>query len=255
MGTEHAEAVQLLWDRSAPRERVTTRARSAVLDATPPPPLAAGMNPRTRRRTFALGFAVLALGAAAALAVTRPWDQTTAPTVPATREAAERIVADPLLANLAWLRAVQGADGGPPRVQEQPATPSLRFPPGVTYDEAFQRMIASLRTSGALPAEATLEPPLPAGRVLELGTGPDQGLALDLRAARGYDLPSGWMPTGFQGLPDWSPADFERHVAEAHAQGLVVPLDAIIPTPTLAPCQILDPADPAPTCRLSPPLP
>lgn len=208
----------------------------------------------SRRPVLALAILALGAGAAGALALTQPWERDKAPLVAASRSAAERIVADPLLSQLAWITQTRAADGGPARIQELAEAPSLRFPPGVSFQQAFDRIFASLASTGTLPAEASLGAPLPLGKVVALPSDPSQGIAIDLRAPRGYLIPSGILPTGFAAAPDWTPAEGERRIAEANREGLIVPLGAVIAPPTLEPCQILDPADPTPACTLSPPL-
>lgn len=253
MDTELVDAMRRHWEAHAPDEAATARARDAALAAMP---RARRWTPTPfmRRPAVALAALVLAIGAAGALGITKPWERDDAPLVPANRNAAERIVADPLLSQLAWITDTRTAEGGPVRIQQLPEAPSLRFPPGVGFEEAFARIFASLAQSGTLPAEATLGPPLPAGKTLALPADPSQGIAIDLRSPRGYLLPGGILPSGFAAAPSWTPEEGERRIAEANRQGLIVPPGAVIDPPQLAPCQVLDPAAPSPACVLSPPL-
>ncbi len=234
--------------RGLAQRRAAEEQHQPALPAGKPAPRRRGTSAWRRRPAVVLAILVLGGGAAGAVGVTQPWDRETAPLVGTTREAAERIATDPLLANLAWIVDKRGPDGGPTRIQDLPPSPSLRFPPGVSFEQAFARIYASLADSGALPPEATLGPPLPLGKTLAVPADPSLGIAIDLRSPRGYLLPGGALPLGFASPPGLSRAESERRLSEAARQGLVVPLGFIIPTPDLKPCQILDPANPTPSC-------
>ncbi len=188
------------------------------------------------------------------MAAIESWDSERAPQVPASRLAAERIAADPLLSQLAWITDTRGPDDGPVRIQFLAEQPSLVFPAGVSFEEGFRRLLDSLAHDGTLPPEAHIGPPLPAGKTLRLPSRPGQGIAIDLRSPRGYLPPSVILPVGFAAPAGWSDEEATARIAEARESGLIVPLGAVIDPPDLEPCQVLDPADPSPSCQLSPPL-
>jgi hypothetical protein len=214
-------------------------------------------RPRHRRlstwsgRLVAAGLACL-IAAGVALGVTRPWDRGDAPLVPASRSTAEKIAADPLLSGLVWLSAGAAPHAGPIRIQELPPEPSLAFPPGVTFHQAFRRLFDSLETTGALPPEARLSRALPLGKTMRLPAAPSEGVRIDLRSPRGYLIPSGVIPEGFSLPATWTRPEVRESLVRARREGLVIPLGARIDIPRLARCQILDPRRPTKACRLEP---
>jgi hypothetical protein len=233
------------------------RARLAVTEAARPVGRRRAGGPAwwtSRRRRTLIALAIALTVAGAAMAAIESWDSERAPQVPASRLAAERIAADPLLSQLAWITDTRGPDDGPVRIQFLAEQPSLVFPAGVSFEEGFRRLLDSLAHDGTLPPEAHIGPPLPAGKTLRLPSRPRQGIAIDLRSPRGYLTPSGILPVGFAAPAGWSDEEATARIAEARESGLIVPLGAVIDPPDLEPCQVLDPADPSPSCQLSPPL-
>lgn len=239
-------------------DEVVRRARLAVGEVARAPGRTRANGRRgwagSRRRTLIALAIALMIGAGAAVAALAPWDTERAPLVPATRPAAERIAADPLLSQLAWVTDTRGPDDGPVRIQDLAKQPSLVFPAGVSFEEGFQRLFDALAAEGALPTEARLGPPLPAGRTVRLPTTPGGGIAIDLRSPRGYLIPGGVLPVGFAAPATWSAEEATARLDEARENGLLVPLGAVIEAPTLEPCQVIDPASPSLPCQLSPPL-
>lgn len=238
------------WAQLEPTDDAAARARRAMVAmarTTSSPPRRRLVAPLRLALVVAVALLVIV---GVALAVTKPWNRDRAPLVPASRTAAEKIVSDPLLSQLVWIVDTRTPDSGPPHIQDVAAQPSLRFPAGVTFEQAFRRLFESLRLDGTLPPEATLEAPLPLGKTVALPGSPEEGVAIDLRSPRGFEVPGGLIPSGFAAPPSVAPDEAAEWIRSAREEGLIVPLDAVIDPPKLKPCQILDPSTPSPPCAL-----
>jgi hypothetical protein len=228
------------------------RARRAAVPATP-----RGRRLRrprlARRGGIAIAFALLVIAGAATAAVVRPWNDE--PRASAANPRAEaRILADPVLSELSWL--VPGPFG-PRHIAQAGPHRSIAFPPGVTYHQAVTRLFVSVTEDGVLPAGARLGPPLPAGKVVRFPASPGAGIALDLQAPFGYDVPSGRVTTPTLTIDAAVPMEEAgRRVSEARRQGRAIPEGGRLYTGRLPACQTIRAgAAAAPACRLAPPPP
>lgn len=144
------------------------------------------------------------------------------------------------LADTPWLAP---GDGGR-RMATEPARRALRFPAGVDYAQALERLFVSAMEDGTLPADAVLVDPLPPGVVLRRGV---DGIAVSLTAPWGYDASTGAIRLPSYALPGrLAPDEVRRAIREARATGRALPLGAEIDVPVLPSCQTQDgPAPPA----------
>jgi len=240
------------WDDLEPAAESTARARSAAVAATP---RARRLRwPRLARRGgVAIAFALLLIAGAATAAVIRPWDD--GPRASAANPRAEaRILADPVLSELSWL--VPDPFGARHVSQVGPRR-SITFPPGVTYRQAITRLYVSVTEDGALPAGTRLGPPLPPGKVVRFPGSPADGIALDLQAPFGYDVPAGRVMTPTLTLDASIPVEeASRRVSEARREGRAIPRGARLYAGRLPACQTIRGDGAAlPACRLAPPPP
>ncbi len=242
---------RVLAPRREPGTEVEARLRAAVMAALPPAGrrarrgLAAWRDLRRRgglrRRIGPLvvaGALVIGGGAlAAALLAPGPSGDGRRANLPSA-EAGARFAANPVLAGAPWL-------WGPPLVigQVQPR-PSLVFPPGVTYGQALQAFYDAVSRRGELPSGARLGPPLPAGKVLSLPTGKTRGVAIDLRAPFGYQIPSGAVVSPVLGRVQ-NPVFPSRDRV-----GTPLTVGAQVIAPDLHTCQVIRPGTPGPPCHL-----
>jgi hypothetical protein len=158
------------------------------------------------------------------------------------------IDADPVLSKAPWILQI----GGPPRVQDVDALPSLVFPAGTTYAQAVQALYTSVAATGRLPAGTRLGPPLETGKVVAMPADRSHGLALDLRAPFGYVVPGGQILPPSYSLPgSLTPAELRGRLAEAYRMHLALPRGAIVDPTQLRPCMIARVGG-APPCRLTP---
>jgi hypothetical protein len=154
--------------------------------------------------------------------------------------------ANPALANAPWLNGVDGWETIP---VDADIRPSLQFPPGLNYPEALQRFYDAISRHGTLPAGTRLGPPLPTGIVVSVPADARQGIAIDLRAPFGYDIPYGLiLGPSYVGTAGTSPAPGPSGAGPAN--GTRLPTGVRVIAPTLQACQIQHPPHPAHPCRL-----
>lgn len=153
-----------------------------------------------------------------------------------------RILADPRLAALPWLRQGPGAPSTP--YSRQPQAPGLTFPAGTTYPAALNSLYLSLATTGTLPTEARIAPPLPAGKVLMLPRDPTQGVTLSLSAPFGYDPLLDLAVSPSFSLPGALPVDqAQATFAAALARRDPIPPGGALDVPILPSCAVILPSD------------
>jgi hypothetical protein len=206
---------------------------------------------RARRRRRAVVVAVAAALAAATAAVAYELlddDGLSVPAGPPPARVAR--LESPLLSRLPWLFQPSGA----PRIDEVPEQPSLIFPEGTSYGRGVTRLFEAVSAEGALPEEARLDRPLPAGVVAELG-GAGRGVRIDLRAPYGYDLPSGRISAPGFVVDPAVPAETIRAVLSGLQTGRLpigrLPAGIRVEVPRLAACQVLRPGVARTPCRLT----
>jgi hypothetical protein len=219
-------------------ERLASVAREAVA------PVA-----RARRRRRATVAAVAAaLGAAGAAVAYELLDDDGLSVPSGPPPARQARLGSALLSQLPWLFQPTGA----PRVDEEPAQPSLAFPAGTTHEEALRSLFASVVGEGALPAGTRLGPPLP-GRVA-VALDPRRGVRIDLRAPWGYAVPSGRIRApGFTATADVPQTTIRRVLAGLESGALPIgelPAGIRVEIPRLPDCQVRSETVPPP-CRLS----
>lgn len=150
--------------------------------------------------------------------------------------------AEPHLRRAPWLYTrLDGARGGPYRIQNARERPSLAFPPGVTRAQAIRSLYVAAVLHGRLPAEAAVAAPLPVGTVFQ-PAGAGRGVRIDLRAPFGYDPARGWIfGMGISFRADLTSAEIDRQTRQGHLALLPTPLEEeVLPIPELAPCQVDD---------------
>jgi hypothetical protein len=131
--------------------------------------------------------------------------------------------------------------GGSPTIDVVTAWPSLRFPAGVSYEEALRRLFLSARQGGQPPPEAIVMEPLPSEVVMVRPADRTTGLRVSLTAPWGWTLDGRAIRPPSVGLPaGLAPGEAQRRFA-AFARGeTVLPEGGWVDAPDLPGCQVAD---------------
>jgi len=129
--------------------------------------------------------------------------------------------------------------GGSPPIDAVAAWPSLRFPAGVSYAEALEKVYVAARQGGAPPPDAVVMDPLPPEVVMVSPPNGFTGLRLSLTAPWGWTLDQRAIRPPSVGLPgDLAPEEARRRFA-AFARGeTVLPEGGWVDAPALPACQV-----------------
>lgn len=160
----------------------------------------------------------------------------------ASQEGAAALNDSELLRSAPWLDQTNGS----PSLTRIDALPSLVFPAGTTYDEAIEALYAAAKTTGALPPDADLAPPLP--KQIVFARSADRSV-LSLTAPFGYDVntgnvlaPSVYFP------PSLTSEEIERASEAARASRSAIPAGAKVVGNPLAACQVMTDENRTPEC-------
>lgn len=198
---------------------------------------AMGARRRRRQRRMSAGVVAAALMlAGGAFALTQSDDPPGRLGPSGSADAPARRAADPQIAGLPWLYQADGAK----TIDDAPAgTGSLRFPAGVTYEQAARSLYVSVLGSGELPADAQAASPLPRGIVAERS---QEGVRISLAAPFGYEPDSGRVRVPTIDMPgSLDPAEAERILAAVRSGDDLVdlPAGAEISWPAPPGCQVI----------------
>lgn len=146
-----------------------------------------------------------------------------------------------------WLDQSDGA----PALEGVVPWPSLRFPAGMTYEDALTRLFEAARETGRTPEEAHLAPALPNEIVLVQSARPEDGIRLSLTAPWGWAGTSAVIRAPSFNLPgSLTPEDVRQRLDDANEAGEALPRGARIDVPGLLACQVLnDPPNSLPPCE------